>query len=250
MRKVKLEDLDTDTYEFQFRQHDYDLNHVQQLVSAIERGDEMDTMTAWANPDDGKLYILAGHHRLKALRHTKRKAPVRVHVFEGSRRDARLLALQSNKKEVLPQTTAERQNAAWRLVCMWAEDEGYEYSVKETYTAAGISRGQVSNMRSVRERLHARDEALPDTWLEARLLDKGEDNQMSDQDHDALLQAQIARIDEKIGSWITEAAHRHPEALATVFVRRTGAQAHAVASFCQTVGAEVDDFEDDDFPIF
>lgn len=246
-KALNVDKIKMDTHEFQFREVSHDPNHVNELVSAIKRGDTLDPMTVWQSPRDGEYYVIAGHHRLRALRRVNKTATVRVRVFDGDLREARLFAVQSNKKAVLTPRNEERQNAAWRLVCMWSEEAGYEYSVKETYKAAGIGRAQVSNMRKVREKLTARGDILPDTWLSARLAantDREED--LTQMDREELLNAQVAELDKKIGSTITEAGHKYPDALAKLLAQRLGPQGHAVASFCQTVGSEYEEDKDED----
>lgn len=245
--RLSVDKIKMDTHEFQFRDASHDPNHVNELVNAIKRGDTLDPMIVWQSPNDGEYYVIAGHHRLIALRRVKKTARVRVRVFEGSLRNARLIAVQSNKKAVLTPSNAERQDSAWRLVCMWSEKAGYEYSVQETYKAAGIGRAQVSNMRKVRKTLTACEETLPNTWLAARLaVQTDSDEDMTEVDREELLNAQVAELDKKIGSVITEAGHKYPNALAKLLAQRLGPKGHAVASFCETVGSEYEEGEDED----
>lgn len=245
--RVKPDRLKTNTDAFQFRSFDYDHGHVSALVDAINRGDELDQMVVWRDPDDAELYVLSGHHRLKAYRQTGRTAALRVQLFEGTFKDAQMQAFASNRKVVLNQTSEERQDGAWRLVCEVTDKGAYVYSVAETAKAAGICKSQVSNMRKVRATLTQMDEALPKSWLAARLAAKGRDqfDSLTDDDRNALLEAQIAALDAKIGNALTEAGHRSPEALGHLLSRRLGRRGHVVASFCHSVGVFDDDEEED-----
>lgn len=242
--RVPVAKLKTNPAEFQTREQDHDRNHVQKLMDAIRREGELDPIVVWHCPDQGHVFILAGHHRLRAYRALKWKQPLRARVFEGTIREARLEALRSNKRVVLSLTTAERQNAAWRLVCHWTPEDGYAYSVAETYRAAGISTGQVSNMRRVRAAFTTRNEDFPATWWEARHRAAKQGEDLEDVDRNELLEAQFAALDAKIGPAITEAGYKSAKALALVLTRRLGPNSHIVASFCQTVGCDPDELEE------
>jgi len=250
--RVKLSNLHTDCDTFQFRALDYEEHHVRELIDAVKRGDTLDRMLVWRSPEDGLLYILAGHHRLRAYQAMKWRKALQVNLFLGTLKEARLVALGSNTKTRLPMTPEERLNAAWYLSCHWDPekgDKGYDYSIEDTRKMAGVSASQISimrrTMRTLYEREHTSPDMMPKTWLMARLqLDGDPDWEPDEGDNEAWIEAQVAKWDAKIGSDLTKASRECPAALARLFARRLGLQSHTVASFCATTGVELDELEE------
>lgn len=247
--RVKLGDLHTDCDRFQFRAQEYEEHHVRELIDALKRGDTLDRMLVWRSPEDGCLYILAGHHRLRAYQAMKWRKALRVNLFLGTLKEAKLVALGSNTKTKLPMSAEERVNAAWCLTCHWNPekgDKGYDYSIKDTKRMAGVSASQVSIMRRTMRTLHERHEKgpedMPKTWLKARLdLDDEADRRIDDDENEALIEAQAAKWDAKIGSDIMKAGKECPAALARLLARRLGSNLHTVASFCATEETDFDE---------
>lgn len=238
--KLKLTNIYTDSDNFQFRKHGVDPGHLNELKGLVERGVRLDPITVWKNPDDGKYYVLAGHHRYEAHRRAKKVYVLRARVFKGSFDEAQAYALRSNTKNQIPMTTEERQNGAWKLVCQWTEKRGYPLSIAETSKSAGISTSQVSNMRRVRADLHEKGEALPATWWQAL---NARQDEVDPIDDDERLLAQHAKLDAAIGSEITKAGRMCPAALGLVLACRLGADFQTVMSFA---AGEVDPDDEDD----
>ena len=220
-------------------------HHIQELADRIKRGITLDPMTVWENPDNGKTYILAGHHRLKAYRRRKYKRPVKVRVFAGSLAEARLKASASNVKAVLPLTASERADTAWWLVKYWSEAKGYLYSKDQTAAASGVSKSQVAVMRRTRKALHERGAHLPETWCAAHMALRDNDDDY-EFDEDEMVNAAAQELDAEIGSAITQAGHRCPRALARVMARRLGGRYRMVLRWIDTEWDELEIEEDDD----
>ncbi len=252
MRQVKVSDLNIDEENFLPRREiRYDPNHIHDLAERIKRGVTLDPMTVWVNPQDGELYIIAGHHRLKAYKRRKHKKPIRVRVFEGTLAEARLKASASNIKAVLPLNSTERADTAWWLVTFVNENNGYLYSKDHTAAASGVSKSQVARMRRTHKALLESDVVMPKTWGAAVLAQRGLEDE-PEFDEDELVKVNAEKLDAEIGQAITQAGYRCPRALGIVFARRLGDRYRMVLDW--TAGArddldlDDDDDDDDSFP--
>jgi hypothetical protein len=90
---------------------------------------------------------------------------VPVEAFEGSLAQAMAQAAAGNSKAKLSMTSAEKSNAAWRLVAVT------DLSKAETAKAAGVSEGTVANMRRVHTVLKLREDRNSDALLVSPLGD-------------------------------------------------------------------------------
>lgn len=213
--RFKLSDLKVEPETFQFREKDTEEHHVNGLVEAIKAGHELDPLTVWKRSEDDYV-VVDGHHRHEAFRRLRYSRKVKAIVYECSEAEAKLLALKENTKTKLPMSTTERQNAAWRLVC-----SDHNYSKAQTARATGVSQRTVANMRSTKRKLDENEYILPDTWLEALRADKEFSSKpMTDEEHEARIEAEANRLDDKIGREIGLIGNRQWEALAIVLSRR------------------------------
>lgn len=124
-----------------------DKGHVQAITRAMGRGCKLEPIDAWRD-QDGKLWLIHGHHRRAALMKAGRKRhTARIHC--GTLAEARLVSIASNSHDRLSLCTADRTQFAWRLHC----DHGDAYSIARLAKATGISPKTVSNMRAVHLKL-------------------------------------------------------------------------------------------------
>lgn len=157
--------------------------HVRKLAEALNRSPTaaLEPMTVWW---DGKGWTaIDGHHRHAAYKVVgaggDRTVPVMT--FEGSLVGALAEAAAANSKNKRIMSTAEKTQAAWRIVVM---EQGL--SKAEIADAAGVSPGTVATMRRIHVQLCAEAEARSDDldasmivehrdlrWAEARRLAEG-----------------------------------------------------------------------------
>lgn len=165
--------------------------HVLKLVAAIRKrkGRALDPVTVWW---DGKGWACVdGHHRHEAysLAELGSKHLVPVEVFEGTLSQAMAAAASANTKDKLPMSSAEKSNAAWRMVVMTS------MSKADAAKAAGVSESTVANMRKVAAHLDSKiTEATDDlqvpiqanyrdlSWGDAKRLAEGRDASDFDRD--------------------------------------------------------------------
>jgi ParB-like chromosome segregation protein Spo0J len=156
--------------------------HVRKLVEAIGRSNTktLEALTVWW---DGRGWTgIDGHHRHAAYKSAGVGVNhlVPVEVFEGTLGGAMAQAAAGNSKNKRQMTTAEKTQAAWRMVVM----DG-SLSKAAVADAAGVSQSSVASMRKVHKKLNdeaenAAFEAPPNDhrnmrWADAkRLADGGE----------------------------------------------------------------------------
>ncbi|WP_121629808.1 ParB N-terminal domain-containing protein [Tropicibacter alexandrii] len=222
-------------------------HHVQDLAERIKRGVELDPMLVWQHPEDGKTYIIEGHHRYYAYKARKYKKLLTVRVFEGTLESARLQASYSNTKANLPLTAKERADTAWWLVCFWDEEKGYTYSKDDTAKASGVSKSQIAVMRRTRKLLTEMQSGFPKEWHLAQWAVRDIDAQFdTDEDDDARTQAAADALDAEIGNALTKAKHRYPRAIGRVLIRRLGKDSRMVFDWMQTDDIEGDLLDEDE----
>lgn len=158
--------------------------HVRILTTAIRHSPTktVDPITVWW---DGKGWAcIDGHHRIDAYKAaTSGSHSVPVQVFTGSIGQAMAEAASTNTKNKLAMVSAEKSNAAWRLVVV------SDLTKAETANAAGISERTVATMRSVHAQLKVRKPTSADeltarvgevdlvdlSWPDAKRLADGRD---------------------------------------------------------------------------
>ena len=69
---------------------------------------------------------------------------------------------------------------------------------------------------------------------------------LSEEEEEAMLEADIVALDKKIGQALVEASNTTPKALGHVIARRLGRNTHAVESWYRTALEEDDLMDDDD----
>lgn len=124
--------------------------HVRKMAEAIGRGRMLDPLTVWW---DGKAWAcIDGHHRYDAYQSAGigGDQPVPVVVFSGPLEVAMGLAASANSKDKLTMSSAEKSDAAWRMVA------ATNLSKAVIATAAGVSESTVANMRRARAILESR----------------------------------------------------------------------------------------------
>ena len=161
---------------FQPRHTQEDERHIQELARAVRNVGMLEPMLVMyigRHP-----YLIDGHHRLAAYEVAGVTAPVPVEYFHGTIEQAVLEAGRANSRAKLPMTSQERHDFAWRLVLMGT------YSKRQTLEAAGVSDGQVANMRRAKKALGS-DAFEHSSWWMAHLKWRGLDRDMSDEERDA-----------------------------------------------------------------
>ncbi|WP_170584787.1 ParB/RepB/Spo0J family partition protein [Ruegeria arenilitoris] len=232
---VRLDELDIEPDYFQFRQIPLDQYHARELREALKREGTLEPLIVWRNPENGRLVVADGHHRLAAYREAGWSDPVPVEIHDCDRTSARLLGLAENAKARLPMSGTERANAAWTLVCAKA------YSKAEIVKHTGVSDGRVGKMRRVLKKLEAEGEVIPTTWWRAmKLANKGEDYSNDPEAREAMIEARCIKLDEKVGKQIATEAEFCIEAVMLMLERRLGRKVELLVE----EWSKADDFDD------
>jgi hypothetical protein len=120
-QKVLFADLHEDR-ELCLRRSPISPLHVTALVKAIRSGCRLPPLLVWREQDDaqnatGRLVLIDGWHRLKALRRiNKNLTAVEATIIAGTKAEALLAAVAENSRDMLPLCQAERMDAAWKIV--------------------------------------------------------------------------------------------------------------------------------------
>jgi len=105
VKKLKLSDIKTDTKRFQNRKK-LNQNTVDQIVSNFN-ATKFDPLIVWLDNQDKKTYLLAGHHRLEALKQLGKKT-ASVKFLEATEKEAiKYAKFESNANRTL-ETPLER----------------------------------------------------------------------------------------------------------------------------------------------
>lgn len=215
-RKINLADLNVDHKLFQPRQIGIDKGHVQAITRAMGRGCKLEPIDAWRG-QDGKLWLIHGHHRHAALMKARRKRhTARIHC--GMLAEARLVSIASNSHDRLSLCTADRTQFAWRLHC----DHGDAYSIARLAKATGISPKTVSNMRAVHLKLSEAGGDVPESWIKARREASDDSRQFPCEDREAIFQERRVRLAERIRGPIQWEARTDPGMVFDVLVEAVG----------------------------
>jgi ParB/RepB/Spo0J family partition protein len=246
--QVHLSELQTRPDQFQHRENETEEHHINDLVDAIKQHGAIDPIEVWCHPDEGTLIVLDGHHRRAAYRRVKWRKKVPVIIYEGPEKDARLHALKENAKSRLPMTNTEKTNAAWRLVCERADDEGHLYSKREIVQHTGVADGTVSNMRRTRKYLEQVDIPLPVTWWQAQMKRKGQVQEpLTEDEHEALIEERARRLDDKVGKEIGAVADIQLEAVIKMLEKRLGQKTKWLADWWREDPFDVGDEDESPF---
>lgn len=114
---------------------------VSEYLEAMESGSSFPPVVAFY---DGEDYWLAdGFHRLEAYQRLGRKK-VDVEVYNGTKREAQLYAMQANIKHGLRATRADKQKA---VLILLQDEEWSKWSQEEIARRAGVAPTTVANLR-------------------------------------------------------------------------------------------------------
>ncbi|MCC1482323.1 ParB N-terminal domain-containing protein [Roseibaca sp. Y0-43] len=166
---VNLREINFDP-EFSIR--DIQEHHVRTLVAALRTKGKLDPILLLddkRNPEQPKLTLIDGHHRVAAYktqqRSQKHPKPVNALIVSCDEITAHRLAAQRNSKDKLPLTTTEKLNLAWKLV--WLSEAAL--SKAEIVNDTGVSRTTVHNMRKRRRQmLEAGKEPTGEWWKDSK----------------------------------------------------------------------------------
>ena len=194
--------------------------HVRRMSSAVDvnRQKMLSAITVWW---DGKSWACVdGHHRYAAYRAAAVGAhPIPVDVFEGSLADAMGRAAVANSKDKLDMSSAEKSDAAWRMVALT------DMSKAQAALASDVSESTVAAMRRVRSLLEARVAGLSDDftgvvsvefrdlrWSEAKRLAAGAEP--ADFDRDSANEIKAQKMAVLIVKALGREGSKYPEILA------------------------------------
>lgn len=114
---------------------------VAEYLEAMESGSSFPPIVAFY---DGEDYWLAdGFHRLEAYQRLG-KQKVDVEVYNGTKREAQLYAMQANLKHGLRATRADKQKA---VLVLLQDEEWSKWSQEEIARRAGVAPTTVTNIR-------------------------------------------------------------------------------------------------------
>ncbi len=106
--RVPLESIYTDVKRFQMRDTDAGEETVRRIVEDFDPK-KLDPLKLWKDPQSGRLFVLAGHSRLKGLRKRGDIADAPAYIYEGiSEEEARKIAFESNSQA---QANTDTENA-------------------------------------------------------------------------------------------------------------------------------------------
>jgi ParB-like chromosome segregation protein Spo0J len=201
--QLPLKEIKADETTFQWRVSQFNkadsAEHLRVLTQALQNSNEpLDPIQVYRK-EDGRYYVIEGHHRIAAYRKARWAQPVPVTVFEGTLDQARLAALEANVKNKLALSDPEKSEAAWKLITKFKH---LKLSKSEIANRSGRSPSMVATMRKAERRLiETGKDPKTLTWTKARAvgLEKAE---LSAQEwlekkaqkiRDALLKANIVR---------------------------------------------------------
>ncbi len=180
--------------------------HAEDIARALRDGAEVPPLLVLRVGH--RVIVIDGHHRLEAHCLAGRVEAVPVVGFEGTLREAVLAACAANSVTKLPMTETERQDAAWRYVCMGVGSKA------QIAKASGSSARSVARMRDVARRLGA--EAFETrSWWHAMRLDR--EAERADQTEEDRLE------------WIEATAQRYADTMARTFGRKLTGNAEIAA---------------------
>lgn len=187
--------------------------HVADLRKPLADKRPLDPIVVWWGGDG--WYCLDGHLRLEAYAKAKWSKAVPVAVFQGPLLAAIAEATSRNAKVKLNMTSPERNDAAWRMVCL---ARAGEVGKEHISACSGVCERQVGYMRKAKRVLLEKDPELDlfgMKWQEARKEaagEEGEEGEPTDWDaEDERLGKEIAdKLTREFGAQL----RKHPTALA------------------------------------
>lgn len=134
-------------------------HHVHGLAKIIKKQGKVDPVLVW--PAGEQIILLDGHHRIDAYKKAEKTEAIPVEYFEGTVDAALAKSGACNTPLKLLMTNDERQDFAWRMVCLG------DYTKGQIAAASGIGITQVDRMRAVKLKLGNLAECFG-TWKAAR----------------------------------------------------------------------------------
>ena len=185
--------------------------HLKVLFKVLKDGRELDPILVWWS--GVRWYVVDGHHRLLAYRHSKRSV-IPVVVIEGSLEEMVTRAAMENSKDQLKMTLDDKCSMAWRLVVMTKQSKA---SISR---ACGVSDRTVGYMRKAKKQIEEQGhgEAMGNLrwWQVKKLLDGG-DKEFTDPDEK--LHADIEKLLKRIRKSFSGSLSKVPEVLAGALLR-------------------------------
>ncbi|MFV0489542.1 MAG: ParB N-terminal domain-containing protein [Vibrio fluvialis] len=216
-RNVPMGRIETREEAFQPRGSGLQANHVAALCDVLERGDVLDPIAVWEDPDSGALVVADGHHRLAAYRQQRQSKPIPVLVFACDYRTAMLIPVRDNAKNRLALSHEDKSNWAWRIV-----NEG-GHSKANIAKMCGVSARTVAYMRAALKKLQDAGEDVPNTWPEAQRAMRGDDpTEWTEADRDEWKRGLVAKADRQFGASLAHLCKQSTEAAAELLERCAG----------------------------
>ncbi|WP_185984115.1 ParB/RepB/Spo0J family partition protein [Aureimonas mangrovi] len=201
---LPLADIETMPALFQVREL-YD-QHAEDIARALRDGAEVPPLLVLRA--GRRVIVIDGHHRLEAHRLAGKLAAVPVVGFEGTLREAVLEACARNSVTKLPMTAGERQDAAWRYVCLGVGSKA------QIAKASGSSTATVARMREVAKRLGPEAFETRSWWHAMRLDREAERGDQTEEDRLV---------------WIEATAQRYADTMARTFGKKLTGNAEIAA---------------------
>ncbi|GLS44056.1 ParB/Srx family N-terminal domain-containing protein [Methylobacterium brachythecii] len=198
------------------------------------------------------FYVLDGHHRRAAYEAAGITEGIPVGHFTGTIDEAIREAYRLNSRVHLNLEKSERNEAAWRLVCI-GETSKPRMTVDAIVEASRLGRRSVEKMRMLWRRLQTRygeiDEftndhvpAVFESYREALEADRGEKREFTDEMREAMIDGMV----DKLGKAFGKHAHRHTDEMGEALQRYLGE--HSFKQMAEHLGyAKVDMDELEDF---
>lgn len=208
--------------EFNARETAPDKTLIRALVQTLRIKSQLDPVLLWhdrRNPDNPRLTLLDGRHRLAAYRslHKQGKGRSRgvpARIVECDLRAALLMSLSENIKDCLPLSATERTNAAWRLV--W--HPSIAFSKAEIAKAAGVSTRTIANMRKrLKEMTQDGSEPTGVWWRDRQGKEDFDPSDLAPDEITAKISALAAELQGPLGGWKRERTEVIAGALENVF---------------------------------
>lgn len=232
---------------FDTRHAQLDPEQVSAIIQGIAHGTRVEPPILWKDPAAPlpRYYVVDGWHRLNALAQSGGLGfrPVRCTVLACGRAEAILEAKRRRSMGSLVLSSAERADAAWRLVLTDPdEDVGgrWAYSVPVIARACGVSTRTVGTMRQRRGILHENRQEPTGNWRKDRCdwLNEKENTEMTD----AARAAFIREVSEVVRAALLPFRHKDDTALFLGIEAGLGRKAGDLLDFLR--GHEEDLYDD------
>ena len=199
--------------------------HVDDLVDGLADGADLPPVLILRR--GGRVFLIDGRHRKAAYDLAGRGDQVPVEDFAGTPAEAVLEGQRRNRQHTLPMSHDERMDAAWKLVKLDASGQG-RFTTKAIMANTSASRGQVTLMRKALRELGV-DGHEHQHWKQAlRQHQKRPDRTYSEDDIEAMIEAEARRGADKVARALGKRAADRPEVLARIVEYYSGRRIHEV----------------------